>query len=211
VIGAGGHGQVVADILLRSRESGGPAEVVGFLDDDRALDGRTIMGLPVLGTIARVSEVDHDGVIAAIGDNRVRARVFAAMRERGERIVTAVHPAAVVAPDVRLGDGVMVCAGVVVNTGTTVADDVILNTGSTIDHHATIGPHAHVAPGAHLGGGVRVGEGALIGVGAAVIPDRRIGDWSIVGAGAAVVEDVPPHATAVGVPARVVRPHPQGT
>ena len=205
IIGAGGHAQVVADILLRAHETGTNYQPIGFLDDDTALANTVIMGLPVLGTIAQFDEFDHDAVIVAIGDNRIRADMFETMRARGARFVNAVHPAAVLAPDVFLGEGVMICAGVVVNTGTVTGDNVILNTGCTVDHHNHIGNHAHIAPGVHLGGDVTIGEGTLVGIGASVIPQRTVGAWSVIGAGSVVTKDIPAHATAAGVPARVIR------
>jgi sugar O-acyltransferase (sialic acid O-acetyltransferase NeuD family) len=211
ILGAGGHAQVVADILLRAHQAGVSAHPIGFLDDDSRLVGTTIMGLRVLGIIAQLDEFDHDAIIVAIGHNRTRARLFESVRARGEQIVNAVHPAAVIAPDVHLGLGVMICAGVVVNTGTVIGDDVILNTGCTVDHHNHIGNYAHIAPGVHLGGDVTIGEGTLVGIGASVIPQRTIGAWSVIGAGAVVIDDIPAHVTAVGMPARVIkRHHPKG-
>ena len=202
VIGAGGHGLVVADILLRARDAGQQVRPVGFLDDDTALVGSTVLDLPVLGTWAQSQELGHDAVIVAIGDNGARRRVYEEATGRGERLATAVHPGAVVAPDVRLGDGVMVCAGAVVNPGTVIGENVILNTGCSVDHHNDIGAHAHIAPGVRLGGAVSVGEGALVGIGAIVIPGVSLGKGSTVGAGAVVIRDVPPGVTVVGNPAR---------
>ena len=201
ILGAGGHAQVIADILLSAHNAGADWKPIGFLHGDSSLTGTAIMDLPVLGAIAQLNEVNHDAIIVAIGNNHTRAKIFSSARERGERIINAVHPTAVLAPDVRLGEGVMICAHVVVNTGTVVGDNVILNTGCTVDHHDHIASHAHVAPGGHLGGNVRLGEGAMIGIGSAIIPGRFIGEWAVVGAGAAVVKDVLPHSTVVGVPA----------
>ena len=205
ILGAGGHGQVVADILLRSHDAGTNCKPIGFLDDNFSLAGRTILGLPVLGTIAQLDEIEHDALIVAIGENRVRSQLLKAMQTRGEQIVNAVHPAAVLAPDVCLGQGAMICAGVVVNTGTILGDGVILNTGCTVDHHNRIGNYVHVAPGAHLGGNVTIGEGTLVGIGAIVIPQVTVGEWSVIGAGSIVTKDIPAYATAVGAPARVIR------
>lgn len=205
VIGCGGHGQVVAEGLARARDAGGEHEPVGFVDQDSGRIGERILGLPVLGTLDDLGDQDHDGVALGVGDNRARARLSARLRNRGERLISAIHPAAVVAPDVRLGAGVVICAGVVVNTGAIVEDGAILNTGCTVDHHCRIGRYAHVAPGVHLAGNVEIGEGALVGIGSAVIPGCAIGEWSIVGAGSAVTRDVPPRSTAVGSPASVVR------
>ena len=190
---------------MRAYEAGSTCKPISFLDDNSSLTGTVITGLPVLGGISQLDEFDHDAVIVAIGDNRIRARIFESVRARGERIVNAVHPAAVLAPDVRLGEGVMICAGVVVNTGTVIGDNVILNTGCTVDHHNHIGDHAHIAPGVHLGGDVTIGEGTVVGIGATVIPQRTVGAWSVIGAGSVVTKDIPAHATAVGMPARVVR------
>lgn len=207
ILGAGGHAQVVNDILLRCFALGSNYQPIGFLDDNIRHTGTTLMGLPVLGPITRLHEFDHEAVIVAIGDNHARKRIFVMLQVQGIPIVSAVHPAAVLAPDIHLGEGVMICAGVVVNTGTVVGDNVILNTACSIDHHNYIKSHAHIAPGTHLGGDIHVGEGALVGIGVSVIPGRSIGDWATVGAGAVVIRDVPPFATAVGVPARFIKQH----
>jgi sugar O-acyltransferase (sialic acid O-acetyltransferase NeuD family) len=206
IVGAGGHGQVVADIFRARRVAGIASDQVAFLDDDRVCQGCRFVDSPVLGNVNRSGEIEHDAVIVGIGDNRTRARIFLRFAEAGEQMAIGAHPRSTVAPDVTLGPGSMVCAGAVINTGTTIGPNVIINTGATVDHHSVIGAHVHVAPGVHMGGAVQVGEGALVGIGAIVLPGVRIGAWSTVGAGAVVTADVPPHATVVGVPARVLTP-----
>ena len=205
VLGAGGHAQVIADILMRVRDAGERIRLIGYLDDNSSAHGQTLLGLPVLGSIVDLACIAHDAVIVAIGDNRIRQRLFGELQQQGEHFVIARHPAAVIAPDVSIGMGVVVCAGVVVNPGSAIGANVILNTGCTVDHRNRIGDHAHVAPGVHLGGDVQIGEGALVGIGAMVLPQRQIGSWSIVGGGAVVLNDIPEGAVAVGVPARVIR------
>jgi acetyltransferase-like isoleucine patch superfamily enzyme len=86
-----------------------------------------------------------------------------------------------------------------------IGDNVILNTGCTVDHHNRIGNHARIAPGVHLSGDVTIGEGTLVGIGATMIPQRTVGAWSVIGAGSVVTRDIPAYATAVGMPARVIR------
>jgi sugar O-acyltransferase (sialic acid O-acetyltransferase NeuD family) len=205
ILGAGGHGQVVADILLRMQDAGPGVVPVGYLDDNPALAGEQLLGLPVLGTVADLGDIPHDALVVAIGDNRIRQRLFESLRAQGERFVIARHPSAVIAPDVPVGPGSMICAGVVVCPGSKVGADVLLNTSCTVDHHNQVGDHVHITPGVHLGGEVTVGEGAFLGIGTSVIPRRTIGPWASVGAGSVVTRDVPAGATAVGMPARVVR------
>lgn len=207
IVGAGGHAQVIADLILNCARSGEALSLVGFVDDRVSLIGQQILGAPVLGTLAQIDVFAHDVVIVGIGDNATRARVFQRLAQRGCTLPYVIHPRAIVAPDVQLGDGTVVFASAVINTGSIIGANSIVNTGATVDHHARIGSHVHVAPGVHLGGAVAVGDGGLIGIGSSVVPNRVIGAWSIVGAGAAVIHDLPDHVTAVGVPARIVKQH----
>ena len=204
ILGAGGHGQVVADMIWCMQRAGMDILPAAFLDDDPARQGRTYLDVPVCGGTADLPKIAHEGVVVAIGNGRIRQRLFGEMQGKGETMVVVRHPTAVVASDVRIGPGTMICANVVINTGAVIGQNVILNTGCTVDHHNRIGDHVHVAPGVHLGGDVQVGEGALIGIGAVVLPQRRVGNWAIVGGGAVVVKDVGEGETAVGNPARPI-------
>lgn len=203
IVGAGGHGQVVADILHEAARHGGRERLLGYVDDGRGAAGTLRAGVPILGRIAALATIPHDAVVVAIGDNRTRARRSLELAP-GATFATARHPSAIVSADVRIGPGSMLCAGVIVNTGTTAGRGVILNTGCTVDHHTTIGDFVHIAPGVHMGGEVRVGDGAFVGIGSVVLPGMTIGEGSVVGAGAVVTRDVPPGATVVGCPARVL-------
>ena len=178
----------------------------GFLDDNPELVNTNVLGKPVLGKIADLEHVPHDEVIVGVGDNESRYQLFEFLVSQGEKFATLIHPSAVIAPNVKLGIGTVVFAGVVVNSGCTVGDNVILNTGCTVDHDCVIASHAHICPGAHLGGNVRVGEGAWVGIGSAVLHERKIGEWATVGGGATVINNVTAHTTVVGVPAKALPP-----
>lgn len=204
IIGAGGHGKVVADIL---RAAGGTT-LVGFLDADPALRGRTVAGLPVLGPVNLLAKLWQQKVrhaVVAIGDNRTRRRYGDVLREHGFEPAGAVHPSAVVSASATLGRGVVVAAQAAVCAEARVGDFAIVNTGSIVDHECAVGAGAHVAPGARLAGRVTVGEDAFVGIGATVIQCLTVGPAATVGAGAVVVRDVPAGATVVGVPARVIK------
>ena len=205
IVGAGGQGLVVADILLRACEQGSDAAPMGLVDDDAALEGMRLLGLPVLGPCARLSNIAHDAIVVAIGDNHRREDVSLGFEQRGERLVVACHPGASIASGVELGVGCMVSAGVVVVPGARVGRGVLLNTRCSVDHHSVVGAFAHLGPGATVGADVIIGDRTLIGLGASVMSGRRVGADTVVGAGALVARDLPDGVVAAGVPARVTR------
>lgn len=205
IVGAGGHGQVVADILLSISRQGGRLEPVGYVDDDVRLLGVARLGLPVLGVVAKAIEIDHAAAIVAIGGNDVRRRIYRNLAAREERFATAIHPSAILGRSVEIGSGTVICAGVVVNPGSFVGSNAILNTGCVVEHHCTIADHTHIAPGVCMGGEVSIGAGSLVGIGAVILPGVRIGEACVVGAGAVVTRDLADGVTAVGAPARTMR------
>lgn len=199
VLGASGHGKVVAD----AAECCGWAEVV-FFDDawpERTANGawKVIGGTDEL--LARLG--DFDGVVVGIGNNAVRLAKLKLLLGAGGAVVSVIHPAAVVSRYARIGLGSVVFAGAVVNVGAMIGAGAILNTGCSIDHDCELGEAVHVSPGARLAGGVTVGGLSWIGVGASVRQAIRIGAGVTVGAGAAVVANVPDAVTVTGVPARI--------
>lgn len=197
IYGAGGHGQVVADILLRARRS-----LTGFVDDDPAKVGYPLMGLPVLAPIFS----DTSEIIVAIGDNRIRAEIYQRLVQEKLVLVSAIHRSTIVDRKLPFRPGCVFCAGAIVGIGCQMGENVILNTAATVDHHCTIGPHVHIAPGAHLAGYVTVGEGTLVGMGALVLPGVTIGQWCVIAAGSIIKHDLPDYVqTYVSGAAYIIR------
>lgn len=197
VLGASGHGRVVADAAI---ESGWDAIV--FFDD--AADGRrTCGGWPIDGGTADLIDSAHrfERVIVAIGNNAVRLQKLLVLEASGVRLTTVVHPRAVVSRSASIGDGTVVCAGAVVNPFAIVGRGAIINTCASVDHDCVLGDAVHISPGAHLGGHVRVGDRSWVGIGSSVRHQLTIGPDVIIGAGAAVIRDVSSGLTVAGVPA----------
>ena len=202
ILGAGGHGRVVLD-LVRSLGY----DVAGFTDPGYTMPGQTIEGVPVIGGDDEILKQNRDSIYLALGlggtgDNTLRKRLFEKFSGLEYGFPCFAHPSAFVAGTAVFGDGSVVMAKAAVQAGCRVGRNVIINTGAVIDHDCALGDHSHIAPGAVLSGNVSVGTGAHIGTGAVVIQNIRVGEGALVAAGAVVVRDVLPRATVMGVPAR---------
>jgi sugar O-acyltransferase (sialic acid O-acetyltransferase NeuD family) len=203
VVGAGGHGVVVADAL---RAAG--CEVIGFLDPDpgkrRAKHGDvTVLGDDSALTGYSPSTVQLANGIGSTRSTIIRRDIFVRLCAAGWSFATVIHPRSVVSEWARLDAGAQIMAGAIVQPGAVVGENSIVNTAAVVDHDCVIGAHCHIAPGVTLSGGVHVGEMSHVGTGATIIEGCRLGARTLVGAGAVVVRDSQPGETLIGVPARV--------
>lgn len=192
IIGASGHGKVVADIAARC----GYTNIV-FLDDDPNVEncGRH----PVVGDSRRAGTMDGD-VVVAIGNSAMRKRIQGSIEEN--RLATLIHPDAVIAEDVLIGKGTVVMAGAVVNSDSIIGKGCIINTCASVDHDCKLGDYIHIAVGAHIAGGVEIGGGTWIGAGAVICNNVRICGDCMIGAGGVVVKGIELSGTYIGVPAK---------
>lgn len=198
ILGASGHGKVLADIAELTGW-----EKIDFFDDawpERKNNG----AWQVIGDTQKLldSLKAYDGVIVAIGNNKIRQQKLQQLDSAGAKIITLIHPFATVSRYTKIGPGSVVVAGAVINPDCIIGSGAIINTCSSVGHDCTLGNAVHICPGARLAGGSEVNDRAWIGVGSSVRQLIRIGSDAIVGAGAAVVQDVLPNITVVGVPAR---------
>jgi UDP-perosamine 4-acetyltransferase len=203
ILGAGGHGRVLMDIL---RSNGGT--LLGILDRDAALHGTQIDDLAVLGDDRLVAKYAAGAVLLANGlGNRARSgdsglgarrALFTAFKANGYQFVSVVSRDATVSPRAILEEGCQIIARAVVHPGCVIGANAIVNTGAQVDHDCIIGAHSHVAPGAVLCGNVTVGVGSHIGAGAVVIEGVKIGAGAIVPAGCVVTREVIAGATVSG-------------
>lgn len=196
ILGASGHGKVVADI----------AECCGwevaFFDDSKPL-GFINLTWPVLGSyqdlIAQLGR--FEGVVVAVGNNAIRLARSRSLRDEGASLVTLTHPSACVSRYARMEAGSVIMPSAVINAGARVGLACIVNTGASIDHDCVLADGVHISPGARLAGEVVVGEHSWIGIGASIRQQICIGANAMVAAGAVVVKAVEDNATVAGVPA----------
>jgi UDP-perosamine 4-acetyltransferase len=200
IFGAGAQGRVVLDTL---RAQGG-YESIAFLDDDPAVWGKQINGVPVAGNLEQVRGLPQAayGVIVALGDPIKRLAVARKVREHGSAMLNAIHPSAVIMASARLGQGNAIEPLAVLSANVTVADCTIVNTCAIIEHDTVIAEGATIGSGAMVGGRCRIERAAFICASAVILPRVVVGAGSIVAAGSIVTHDVPDGVLVMGAPAR---------
>lgn len=199
IIGASGHGKVIADIAIKM----GKWQSIAFLDDDEGI--KLSLGMNVIGkTDDAFKYINEFDIFVAIGNNETREKIQERLELEGASIPILIHPKAIIGEQVKLGAGTAIMAGAVINCCTCVGKGCIINTGATIDHDNVLGDYVHISPGVNLAGTVNIGKGSWLGIGSTVINNISIVDGCRIGAGAVVIRDITETGTYVGVPARKI-------
>lgn len=201
VIGAGGHGKVVADTASRMAKW----DAIEFVDL-RFPDLRQCACWQVVGKNLQDLDYIKDNVnfVVAVGNNALRLKLYREALSAGFEPATVIHPSASISSFADIGKGTVIFANAVVNIHASLSECVIVNTGATVDHDCVIGEGVHLSPGVNLAGEVSVGKESWIGIGASVMQQINISENVMVGAGAVVIRDVPGNTTVVGVPAKPI-------
>ena len=190
IIGASGHGKVIADMA----EKNGYEEIV-FLDDNENV--KECAGFPVVGKVCDAPNIVGDKIVA-IGNAKIRQKI----QDELCNVVTLIHPSAVISRRVVVGAGSVVMAGAVINSDAIIGNGCIINTGSSVDHDCRLGDYVHISVGAHIAGTVEIGSATWIGAGAIISNNIEICDNCMIGAGAVVVKNIEQPGVYVGVPAK---------
>lgn len=199
IIGASGHGKVVADIALKMNKWAS----IAFLDDDVSI--KSSMGIEVIGKSDKaLTNIQEYDIFVGIGNNSIREKIQKKLEAEGASIPVLIHPSAVIGEKVELDSGTVVMAGAVINCCTRIGKGCIINTGATVDHDNIIEDFVHISPGSHLAGTVKVEHGTWLGIGSIVSNNVNITSGCEVGAGALVLKDITEPGTYVGVPVRRV-------
>lgn len=211
IYGAGGFGREVLQIILDINERQLEWDFKGFVVDPEFATQSDVSGYPV-HDVTQWLDANPDAFVAvAIGSSADRMKAVSRVSGWGhQNFATLLHPCAWVGRGVEIGRGSIICAGCQITTDIKINDHVHINIGTTIGHDAELREYVTTNPNVSISGGAILEAGVEVGTGSVVLPGRRIGCWSILGAGTVVTSDIENNATAVGVPAKVIKRRPEG-
>lgn len=192
IIGASGHGKVIADIAVKN----GYEDIV-FVDDNESI--KECAGFPVVGKVNDAVFMNGDKIVA-IGNASIREKI-----QNNVKTITLIHPNAVVSRRVKINEGTVIMAGAVINSDVKIGKGCIINTGASVDHDCLIEDYAHISVGTHVAGTCVIGKRTWVGAGATVSNNVEITNDCMIGAGAVVVKDIEEKGTYVGSPAKRVK------
>ena len=208
IIGAGGFGREVLDVLEAVNQVSPTYEIMGFITEPGYhQSGELINEAPVLGGFDWLAAHPDVKVICGVGAPATRKRLIARAEEAGAEFFSVVHPRIVMTRWVTMGSGTIITAGCILTNNIVLGNHVHLNLDCTVGHDVIIEDYVTVSPGVHVSGNVTLKEGCFIGTGANLIEGKTVGAGSVIGAGSVVVKDIPPHVTAVGIPAKIIKTH----
>jgi sugar O-acyltransferase (sialic acid O-acetyltransferase NeuD family) len=204
IFGAGGHGRGVLRLVRALAAHATPIEVAGFIVEPGYADASFVHGVPVHTGTAALLQVADAMVVVAIAAPATRRRIVHTIgTEVGSGFPTLIHPQVLLDETVTIGPGSVLFPGLLVGTDVRIGSHVFTHHHVHLGHDSVLEDFVTIAPGSVVGGGAHIGEGAELGMGTRVLPKIRIGRWARIGAGAVVTSEIPDHATAYGVPARV--------
>ena len=206
IIGCGGFGREVHDVVDAINELKPTWNLLGYLDDRpeqvnvSLVESRRSKVLG--GTDWMMTAGQEVQFVIGIGTGKIRRIIDERLSSAGFTAATLVHPAATLGHDVRTGQGSVICAGVRATTNISLGRHVHLNINATVGHDCTLEDYVTINPLVAISGGVHMGRESMMGTHSAVLQNLSIGARSTVGAGSCVVKDVPDGVIVKGVPAR---------
>lgn len=204
IIGAGGFGREVAWLIEDINKLNTQWNVVGFVDDNEAIQGTEINGYRVVGNIEWLKGQELY-VVNAIGDPIIKKKIMDRLRGSRHVYPVLIHPSVIYSDKVIFGEGSIICAGNIITVNIEVGKHVIINLDCTIGHDVILGDYTTVLPSVNVSGFVETEQCVSIGTGSAIIQGVSVGRNTVIGAGSVVVKDLPGNCTAVGMPAKPIK------
>ncbi len=186
-----------------------------ILKKDKIYDNFKIIKIPKKTDITNLNKIfknlknkksaDYILGFANIYNLKINKKIFDFFKKKGVKFINIIDNSAIVSKKIKLGFGVKIYPGVIINRGCKIKNNVLINTGSIVDHDCEIGENSQIAPGCTIAGNVKIGESTFVGIGSTIIQGVKIGKNCIVGAGSVVIKNIPNNSVYAGSPAKNIK------
>lgn len=207
IVGAGGFGREVAMLIDQINFSEKKFNFIGFFDDGIS-KGTQINNYTLLGNINDLNDWKTPLLIVlALGSPQIKKEILQKITNPLVSYPVLIHPSVIFGNNYNneIGEGSIICAGVIITVDVKIGRHVILNLSCTVGHDTILSDYCSVMPGVNISGEVIIENSVYIGTGAKIINQLKIGEFTIIGAGSVVTKNLPSKCTAIGVPARVIK------
>lgn len=205
MLGGGGFArEVLETIEVINAHTDDAIEAIGFVYDGGTEDvGKSIHGIPVLGDLSYLKNVDFNEVhlVSAVGRPLWRRKMVEEAKKLGGRFMSVIHPTVTLSKWAKIGEGAIMQRFCIVMPEAVIGDFFISNGFVGIGHDAVVGDYVQMNPHVVISGSATIGNDVFIGIRATVLT-CAIGDGAVIGACALVTKDVPPNTMAKGMPAK---------
>lgn len=208
IIGAGGVGQETIQLIKDVNKAKSLWNIIGIVDDNKALFGNLVNGVKVLGDINILNQIDREiYVICTISNSVIKKRIIEKIMNPYIRYANLVHPSVIIDENVVLGYGIIIQAYCVITTNVVIGNHVQINPQCGVGHDSIINDFTSLYWNVNISGNVTIGKGCVLGTKTTIIQGKSVGNWTITGANSTIIENVPAYCTVVGTPARVIKRH----
>lgn len=191
IYGAGGMAREVYEWSFCNGDKSSIGNIVGYFSDDGSNSNfEKVTGLSFLQLDRVANQYSNLRVLLCIGDPSSRNLVAQKISNLGLKMLTFVHPTAVVAKSAQIGEGTVIYPFVVVSSNASIGAGCVINSYSGVGHDVEIGKFSVVSAQVDLTGYVKLGDEVFIGSGARVLPKKKIGSLSKISAGITVIRSL---------------------
>jgi len=203
IIGASGFGREVAWLI----ENSDNWNVIGFVDDNKDLENKSVNDYPVLGTIDFLLNVNEKtNAVVAIGNPQIRKKIVERLQSNTNiSFPNIVDKDVIIDKTVMLGFGNIICKGNILTTNIEIGNFNHINLNCTVGHDVQFNDYITVYPGVNISGNVIINDCVEVGTGTKIIQGKKIVKETVIGAGSVVVKDIIENGTYIGIPAKQMK------